>query len=293
VQLYQGIVDLLQDSMVKVCRGEPLHADGARGYVEAVLKQLDADSHSLMHVARYEKYDAFTFGHSIRVCFLALNFAKTLTQDPELLHRIGLAALLHDVGKAWVPFEILHATGYLTDEQRLEMNKHTLYGGEILLDMDHSDPLAVAVAVSHHRTQEGGGYPTTVQAARLSLGTRIVKICDVYEALTAVRPYKTRMSPTRAFRAMMAQQHHFDPSLLRRFIAHTGVYPQGSRVRLAGGAIARVLAQTGSLARPRVRLERAASGELLHPADMLELDLSEASGEARFQVAELAPDTVD
>ena len=269
-RLYQDVVDRLQALTVRASVGSQLDMTGAQGCVEELLACLREDADVLLRISRYEQYDAFTFGHSIRVCLVALNFGRALTDDEELLNRIGLAALLHDIGKAWVPFEVLHARGRLTDEERLEMNKHSTYGAEILLELANSDPLSVATAFGHHRTIDQGGYPQTIHKTRQSTATRIIKICDVYEALTAVRPYKPRMSPVRAYRIMMGMENHFAPDLLRRFMTVNGIYPIGSRLKLSNGATARVRDQTALMEYPVVLLEE--EGELL--------DLSQQPGEA-------------
>ena len=284
-RLYQDVVGALQDAMVKSCKGDTIDTAPSLGYVESVLKQLTDDTSSLMRLARYEKYDEFTFGHSIRVCFIALNFARHLTTDQRLIERIGLAALMHDIGKAWVPFEVLHSKQRLSDAERHEMNMHPVHGGQILLDGSNPDPLAVAAAFSHHQNADGSGYPNTVRGGPPSGATMIVKMADVYEALTAVRPYKPSMSPTRAYRIMMDMQGHFEPSLLRRFIEVNGVYPVGSRVSLSTGEAARVVQPTDSLLEPVVQTERAPSGELLHPEDVETLDLREVFGRNKIRIA--------
>ncbi|MDF1701592.1 MAG: HD domain-containing protein [Planctomycetota bacterium] len=284
-RLYQNVVGVLQDAMVQSCKGDHIDTNPALGYVENVLKLIGQDTTSLMRLARYEKYDEFTFGHSIRVCFIALNFARHLTDDRQLIERIGLAALMHDIGKAWVPFEVLHSQKRLDDDERREMNMHPVHGGQILLDGGNPDPLAVAVAFSHHQNPDGTGYPNAIRAARPSGATMIVKMADVYEALTAVRPYKPSMSPTRAYRIMMDMQGHFDPSLLRRFIEVNGIYPVGSRVELSTGESARVTGQTDSPLAPIVQTERAASGERLFEEDIEILDLREVFGRNKITVA--------
>ena len=287
IHLYQSVVDLLQDVMIRACRGDQITPENAMGFVEAILKQLEDDSKTLMSISRYERYDAFTFGHSIRVSFLALNFARNLTDDYMLLQRIGLAALLHDIGKAWVPFEILHSTSRLTNEERVEMNKHTIHGGEILMDMEPHDAMSAAIAFGHHKKLDNTGYPHTIHETQLSTATKIVKICDVYEALTAVRPYKASMTPLRAFRVMMTMDQHFDPALLKQFIRHVGVYPVGSRVRLESGETARVVRQSDAFLRPVVQLERAEGGHVLAKEDCLELDLSTLEPGHRRQAQEI------
>lgn len=283
-RLYQDIVRVLQDAMVQSCKGDSVETAPALGYVENVLKQLSHDTTSLMRLARYEKYDEFTFGHSIRVCFIALNFASHLTKDRHLIERIGLAALLHDIGKAWVPFEVLHSQKRLDDTERYEMNMHPVHGGHILLESGDPDPLAIAVAFSHHQNADGSGYPRTIRGRRLSGATMVVKMADVYEALTAVRPYKPSMPPARAYRIMMDMHGHFDPSLLRRFIEVNGVYPVGSRVELSTGEIARVTKLTDSPLEPIVQTERACSGEGLFAEDVEVLDLREHFGTNKIEV---------
>ena len=288
--LYQGTVDLLQDAAVGAARGDALALDSARGTVERLLQRVTDDAGSMLSLARYERYDEFTFGHSIRVCLLALQTAATLTSDTRLLNRIGLAALLHDIGKARVPFEILHARGRLDPRERSEMSRHTEYGAQILLGMEQPDPLAVAVAFGHHRSDGPVGYPRTADGAALSLCTRLIKVCDVFEALTAVRPYKARMSPVRAYRIMMGTAGQFDEALLRHFIQVNGIYPVGARVRLGSGEIARVRRQTHDVERPVVEVEVSAGGARLRPNRRLERDLTKGDGTEVYWVSELLLD---
>ena len=294
VAVYQQTVGLLQDSVVRVCHGDDMDLESANGYVGAILERLTENAASMMGLTRYERYDAYTFGHSIRVCLLALNFARSLFDDEDLLLRIGLASLLHDIGKARVPYEVLHSTGALTPEERAEMNKHTTHGAEILLGLPSADPLAIATAFGHHRTRSGGGYPACLHPPRESVATQVVKICDVYEALTAIRPYKPRMRPIRAYRVMISTKDHFSPTLLRRFIEVNGVYPAGSLVRLSTGERARVLRQSADPMLPLIHLEaEAESGggaapQSLDPA--MVRDLSAPRGNARPCITEMIED---
>lgn len=273
VKLYQRVVDHMQDVMIRACRRDRFDLEESQTLIEGMLKRFEDGGGSLLNMARYERYDAFTFGHSIRVCLMALHFARSLTDDQGELHRVGMAALLHDVGKAWLPFEILHSTTRLGFEERVEMNRHAEYGGRILLGIG-ADPTAVVAAFGHHRTGRHRGYPSTLHPASLSVVTRVVKICDVFEALTAVRPYKDSMSPTRAFRIMISMGEHFDLGLLKAFIRVHGVYPQGARVRLTTGEIGRVVGQTADLGCPRVQVVETREGEPLEPAPDEVVDLS-------------------
>jgi putative nucleotidyltransferase with HDIG domain len=273
VTLYQSLMDSLQGISISVCRGEVFGLEALQGQMEAILHALDADPKTMLNLARYEQYDAFTFGHSVRVCVLALQFARALTKDVELQNRIGVAALLHDVGKARVPFEILHSRSRLTPDERREMQRHAVYGARILLELDRPDPMAVTTAFGHHRTLDSKGYPTTAHNLPLSMVTRIVKVCDVYEALTAVRPYKPAMSPCRAYRVMASMGANFVPGLLKRFIEVNGIFPIGTLVKLNTGEIAMVERQTTDLRQPVVQLQASPEGSPLHAEDRAVVEL--------------------
>ncbi|MFH0944592.1 MAG: HD domain-containing phosphohydrolase, partial [Planctomycetota bacterium] len=258
--------------------------------VEGVLRTLDQDARAFLNLARYEEYDAFTFGHSIRVCALAVLFARDLSSDDELVRRIGVASVLHDVGKARLPFELLHSKGVFTADERREMQKHTIFGGELLAEMEECDPMAIAVAFGHHRTEDGRGYPQTAVPLPLSAATRIVKICDVYEALTALRPYKPRVSPATAYRTMLEMEGHFEPRLLRRFIKLNGIYPTGSRVVLSSGEVAMVERQTSRPESPVVEVETTIDGEELERRQRRLVDLSLEKGASPLAVVGEAAD---
>ncbi|MEM7203190.1 MAG: HD domain-containing phosphohydrolase [Planctomycetota bacterium] len=275
VQLYQGVVDALQGITIDVCRSDQFSLSSAETQLEAVLGQIDQDPKTMLNLACYEAYDAFTYGHSIRVSFLAMTFARALTSDQAKVLRIGMAALMHDVGKARVPFELLQSRTRLSKEERREMERHTEHGAAVLLELQDADPWAVTTAFGHHRTRDRRGYPRMACDPGISTVTKLVKICDVYEALTAVRPYKPGMSPTRAYRIMMSMRGHFEPGLLRLFVQINGIYAVGTEVTLSNGYTARVDRQTPDLLRPVVVLERSPEGEPLHECDRAMLDLSQ------------------
>jgi putative nucleotidyltransferase with HDIG domain len=288
VAIHQATVDLLQEVTIGVCQGRDLDLAHVGSVVEGMAAGLARQAGWLHSLAHYPDHDFFTFGHSIRVALLALDVARATGADPALLQRIGVAALLHDVGKALVPWEVLHKRGPLDADERQVMQRHPVLGAGVLLATRGTDGLAVAAAYGHHRTADGRGYPRTCEEFDQSLVTRLVKICDVYEALTAVRPYKPAMSPSRAFRVMLDMAGHFDADLLRHFVRTVGIHPAGTRVRLDDGSLARVLSQTGDLHRPVVEVvER--GGEPVAVGDRRPLDLSVPSGTGPALVTEALP----
>lgn len=274
MHLYQSVMDLLQGITVSVSTGGKIDFAHVQGHAEVMLQRLENNEGPLINLARQDQYDAFTFGHSVRVSVLALNFGRALTDDTGALIRLGTAALLHDVGKAMVPFEVLHSTKKLSAEERDEICRHPEYGAQILLDHEDSDPHAIAATFGHHCSYASRGYPKTLHEHQISMVTDIVGIVDVFEALTAARPYKKPMSPIRAYRIMMGLKDKFDPRLLRRFIEVNGVYPCGQLVHLSTGEHARVLSQTQGLCLPEVQVISDRDDNILTEDDQWTLDLS-------------------
>ena len=267
VRLYQEAIELLQNTTVTVCSGGRIQFDDIYEHAEQMVQCLQRHDGPMLSLAREEQYDAFTFGHSVRVSVLAMNFARALTDDSQLLVRIGTAALLHDVGKSVIPFEILHSSTPLTEEERAEIGRHPVCGAEILIDHEEADEMSIATAFGHHRTMDFAGYPKTVHDYRQSMVTRIVKICDVYEALTAARPYKRPITPTRAYRIMVGMGNHFDLRLLRKFIEINGIFPNGQLLEMSSGELARVQEQGPKLLLPKVEVFTDLEGNPLSEED--------------------------
>lgn len=252
--LHQGVVDLLQSCTICACQGRDLDLAQVGSVVEGVVSGLDEDAGELYRLAHYPEHDFFTFGHSIRVGLMAIDVARTMSDDRALLYRVGTAALMHDVGKSLIPWDVLHKRGKLDADERREMQRHPTLGAGILVATKGSDSLAVAAAYGHHRGADGSGYPRSCDEADQTTVTRLVQVCDVFEALTAARPYKAAMTPAKAFRVMLDMKGQFDPTILSHFIRTVGIYPAGTEVRLDDGATARVLRQSGDFHRPVVEV---------------------------------------
>jgi len=175
---------------------------------EAVLR-------SLCRAAQYR--DNETGNHILRIGESAALFAQTLGKDPEWVECIRQAAPMHDIGKIAIPDGILGKPGKLTEEERKVMSSHARIGYEILDDFKHSTLMAVAaeIALCHHEKWDGSGYPQGLRGEEIPLSARIVALCDVYDALRSVRPYK-KCWPLDEARAYIIEQagRHFDPTLV-------------------------------------------------------------------------------
>jgi len=168
---------------------------------------------------------------------------------------------LHDVGKSKIPDEILFKPGRLDKEEFTIMQSHARVGAEILMEHKTATPLDVSAAWGHHLRHDGGGYPARPPWAVRDNVTKLLQVCDVFEALTAIRPYKAPMTPHQAFEIMLGDEGAFDPAVLTTFIRTLGLYPPGNQVRLSDGSHAVVVAAGTDVLRPLVELTADADGQ--------------------------------
>jgi putative nucleotidyltransferase with HDIG domain len=246
---------------------------------ESLLNTSQSNFIDFMQLVQYPDYDSYTVGHSVRVALLLVLVGHRLGMEQDFLTELGTVGLLHDVGKARIPEEILFKRDRLDEEERRIIEGHTILGAQILLENKDASPLAVAAAWGHHLRHDGGGYPATPSWNHRDRVTSLLQICDVYEALTAVRPYKLALTPRRAFEIMLRDEGAYDPIMLAAFIRAMGFYPPGSPVRLTDGRRAVVLAAGADIERPQVRITHTAEGLPIEADHALVLDLGEPGWE--------------
>lgn len=227
---------------------------------------------------RLHTHDRYTFHHSVNVFLISTTLLQPFARTREELARFSQAALLHDVGKSRVPREILHKKGALTPEEFAVIRRHPEYGAEILQCCPHTDPLAVEVAYCHHMRDDGLGYPDPRVPVRPGPIAAIVQVADMFEALTAARPYHEGISTAAAVEKILATpgMGSKKPAIVLLLERLTNS-PPGSEVRLGGGERGFVLetfAETPHL--PRVRITQDARGEPL--AEPYDVDLRAVAG---------------
>lgn len=166
-----------------------------------------------------ELKDPYTKGHSQRVCDLSLQLAgHPKVRFPEKkLTVLKYAALLHDIGKVGVSDFVLTKPTLLTASEKSMIQQHTVLGHRLLEPLE-LDPLIPLVALYRHENYDGTGYPEQLKGNRIPLAARIVKLSDVYEALTSARPYRPAYSKKEALEIMNKYRNEFDPNLFDVFL---------------------------------------------------------------------------
>jgi putative nucleotidyltransferase with HDIG domain len=234
---YRAGLRVMDDLYAQASADGTFNLRRARVVVDSLVDVLTKDRAGLMQAALIKNYDANTAHHSVNVAILSLFMASRLHFDAELTTTLGLAALLHDVGKVRVPLEILNKTSTLTDEERVIMQQHPVTGAHMLRSLSGLSRLAMVVAFEHHANFDLSGYPRLTTKPRQHQLSRLVQIADVFDAATSARRvYRRPQAPYEAMRFIVEGAGRlYDPALVRVFVQEMGIYPVGTLVGLDGG----------------------------------------------------------
>jgi putative nucleotidyltransferase with HDIG domain len=234
--------------------GQTVDVDALVPLVDEILNSLTRNPFALICLARLKTADDYTFMHSISVCGLMISLARQLGLSDEEIREAGIGGLLHDLGKATSPQHMLNKPGKLTPEEFSEIKLHTTDGYRILLDGNGFTEVITDICLHHHEKMDGSGYPEGLSSDQISLFAKMSAVCDVYDAITSNRPYKSAWDPAEAISNMAEWKGHFDPVVFQAFVKRIGIYPIGSLIRLASGKLGVVIEQNDkTLLKPKVR----------------------------------------
>ncbi|WP_380872655.1 HD-GYP domain-containing protein [Sphingomonas sp. DBB INV C78] len=234
-----------------------------------ITASLRRNAAALIGMVRLKGKDEYTYMHSVAVCALMVNFARHLELEDRVIHEIGLAGLLHDVGKMAVPDAVLNKPGALSEDEFKQIQAHAERGHEMLSGAKNIPEAALDVCLHHHEKYDGTGYPHGLRADQISFYARMGAICDVYDALTSRRVYKDAWTPSEAIEHMLSWDGHFDRALLFKFMQSIGVFPVGMLVRLRSNRLGAVLTIDEKRMIVRVRAFHSAIDRvMLEPQDL-------------------------
>ncbi len=233
-QYYRDAVDAIKKIVDDIKFKKSVNIEKARFAINSMVASIQSNRTPLVTLSSLKAHDEYTFSHAVNVAVLTIIQGEALGLDRQTLNDLGIAALLHDVGKLKVPEEILKKPGKLTSEEFALIKLHPANGAKILMKTSGISKLAYVVTFEHHIKYDLSGYPVVSrEKGELNLGSMLVRISDTYDAMRSNRSYAKEVPPEKTIKEMEeASGKEFEPVLLRKFIRLIGVYPPGTFVRL-------------------------------------------------------------
>lgn len=275
LQSKRAVISMFEEARL----GKMVDTEGAKNLVNEITDSVARNAGALISLARLKTADDYTYMHSVAVCAMMIALAKQLGLDEEQTRSAGLAGLMHDLGKAMMPMDVLNKPGKLTEAEFKIIKSHPVEGYRMLRNAESIDPMVLDVCLHHHEKTDGSGYPKGLKDQDISLFAKMGAVCDVYDAITSNRPYKSGWDPAESIRKMAEWTNgHFDPKVFQAFVKSLGIYPVGSLVRLSSGRLGVVVEQTGkSLTMPLVKVFFSTKSNMRVVPEIIDLSLSTTS----------------
>ena len=247
----EAVLSMFQEARM----GKAIDAEAAMPLVEEISNSVLRNPGALISLARLKTADDYTYMHSVAVCALMIALSRQLKLSEEETRDAGMAGLLHDLGKAMIPMQVLNKPGKLTEAEFALVKKHPEEGHKLLLTATGVSEITKDVCLHHHEKIDGTGYPKSLDGETMSLFAKMGAVCDVYDAITSNRPYKAGWDPAQSLKQMASWVNgHFDPRIFQAFVSSLGIYPTGSLVLLDNNRLAVVTDQSSeSLLKPVVK----------------------------------------
>ena len=218
-----------------------------------LMRAIDDNAAVAVDISALKTSDEYTFKHSVDVATMSMIVAKNMQMSQQDVYNIGIAGLLHDMGKSKIPLNILNKPGRLTDDEFAIIKEHSLLGYRIIKEKNEFNDSICFAVLQHHEKMNGSGYPMGVGSDKIVPYAKILSVVDVYDALVTERPYKKAFSQRTAVEMVMSMSGELDITAMRSFLSSVILYPVDSTVELSNGEKARVVKNSAlSVLRPTV-----------------------------------------
>lgn len=250
----QEVIDeeLFQSAVEAVCDED---IGSMLGVATKVVSDISLKEQLSVDLFDLRSFDDYTYHHSVNVAVLSAIVGKKLGLSNSELAVLTQAAICHDLGKSKIPEDVLNKPGKLTDAEYKLIQKHTQYTYEILSKQPDIPSQVKTAALMHHENENGSGYPLGKARDEIPYFARIIHAVDVYDALTAKRPYKEPYAPADAFEYLISGKDVlFNGPVVDAMLTVIPAYPPGIDVELSNGERAMVVSHTMDALRPKVKI---------------------------------------
>jgi HD-GYP domain-containing protein (c-di-GMP phosphodiesterase class II) len=220
-------LDSLKELYLSIKKHKKIDVRGVDEMVKGFIQGFRREINPLTLLATLKSVHEYTFTHVTNVCILAMGQAETLGFSGENLHQVGVASLLHDVGKVFIPEEILNKPGKLTQDERKIIETHTVKGARYLMGLDGIPKLAVICAMEHHLKYDGSGYPSIKGGWRPNIVSQLICVADVFDAMRSKRSYQGAIPLQKIVEVLNGGKGtSFNPQLVDHFFRLIRYQPQ-------------------------------------------------------------------
>lgn len=284
--IHRQAIEAVRFAMEAVASGIPLDARSCHEAAREVAASVSRNRDALICLCKLHDGDGYHIRHGVGVSVLASAFGDYLALDRKQVTDLALAGLLHDVGKALTPRDLLEKPGKLSGEEYHRLKRHPIESCAVVSGCTTLPGHVLRGIAEHHERHDGSGYPRGLKGPEQSFFGRILALADVFDALTQDRPYKARTLPDKAMSVLYALRgRDFESGLLERFIKCLGIFPVGSLVRLSSGEHAVVSeSNPDTPLRPKVTI---VFDEDMNPIHPVQFDLSGRDGPAPAKPVEV------
>ena len=279
---YTSNLTNFRQTMIAIANGETKNIDRIKLIVKSFISIFRNDKTMLVNLASSNSGDGeYIFKHSFNVCLLVIGFATQLGYDEVEVEEIAISALLSDIGMLFISDEIRKKDEMLNNREWYEIKKHPLLTVEICRKLNNVPKVALFVALQIHEKINGSGYPQGISNIMIHPYTKIVQICDIYDALISERPYRKEHSPFEAIEILLklANNRSLERKMAIAFIQYISIFPIGTLVKLSDSRIGKVIATNNTdLKRPKLSIVIDSMGNRIDPSKAYVFDLAKNSG---------------
>ncbi len=232
--------------------------DSIKQVVDDMMRVIYDNPHTLYCMTELMGTDMYTYNHSAEVAVLSMLVAKSMKLNDTFIQKIGVGAILHDIGKMQIPAELLNKVEPLSDDEIKQVKDHVQMGYDLLKDNDFISPISRQIVLLHHEKLNGAGYPYMLSGDDIPIHVRIVTLCDIFNAISSNRAYKGRINADEALETIRAEAiYELDRDIYYHLLKVVNIYPVGTLVELSNGEVGIIIKENlDAQTRPVVQIIR-------------------------------------
>ncbi|MBU5677499.1 HD-GYP domain-containing protein [Alkaliphilus sp. MSJ-5] len=209
-----------------------------KNMIDGIVDEMFAEKSIMIQLVDIRNLDNYTYSHSVNVAILSLVIGISYGLNKNDLYDLALGALLHDIGKMFIPENLLKKPGALTIDEFNIVQEHSLRGFNYMKDELNINARSRIISLQHHEKVDGTGYPYKLKDKEINLFSKIVSIADVYDGLTSDRIYRKAIPVHEALEYIMGGCGRlFDFNLVQAFVKKVVPYPIGTFIKLSNDVI--------------------------------------------------------